>query len=285
MLPIAAELDLMINITGTSYFFDRGRDRMTALNATADQLQAQISIGKRLTDPSQDSAAWQRLQGLVQAKADSGAYSANIDFARAVLEQTDATLGSIQTGLQRAGELALQANNGALSVQNRAVIADQLDALVADLTALGNTTDPRGLALFDANARPIPVADGIAVLANEDKTRVFGNVLTAITTFAGALRSSTSIASDAATAIAAINAGTANVANVQGTVGARAARVELVADNAAKAADLTEVQRKSVEDTDLTAAITDLQRTMTVLQATQASFSKLTSLSLFDYLR
>ena len=32
-------------------------------------------------------------------------------------------------------------------------------------------------------------------------------------------------------------------------------------------------------------SITDLQKTMTVLSATQASFSKLQSLSLFDYLR
>lgn len=277
----------MNNVTGTAYFFDRGRDRMSALNATADQLQAQISTGKKLTDPAQDAAAWQRLQGLVQAKADTGAYTSNIDFARAVLEQTDATLAQVQTGLQRASELALQANNGSLSPQNRAVIADQLDALVADLTALGSATDPRGLPLFDASAKPIPVADGIAVLANEDKTRVFGNVLDAITTFSAQLRTgdNATVAASAQTAIAALNAGVANVANVQGAVGARAARVELVTDNMSAAADLTEAQRKSVEDTDLTAAITELQRTMTVLQATQASFSKLSSLSLFDYLR
>lgn len=275
------------NITGTAYFFDRSRDRMTALNAAADQLQTQISTGKKLTDPAQDPAGWQRLQTLVQAKADAGSYSSNIEFARAVLQQTDSTLASVQTGLQRAGELALQANSGTLSADNRAIIADQLDAIVADLTALGNTKDPRGQALFDGSAAPIPVADGIAVLANEDKTRVFGNVLSAITAFTAQLRSgnSSTVATDAATAITAINAATANVGSVQGAVGARAARVELVADNADKVADVTESQRKSIEDTDLTAAITDLQRTMTVLQATQASFSKLTQLSLFDYLR
>ena len=35
----------------------------------------------------------------------------------------------------------------------------------------------------------------------------------------------------------------------------------------------------------MTATITELQKTLTVLQATQASFSKLTQLSLFNYLR
>jgi flagellar hook-associated protein 3 FlgL len=41
----------------------------------------------------------------------------------------------------------------------------------------------------------------------------------------------------------------------------------------------------ALEDTDVTTAVTQLQKTLTILQATQASFTKLTSLSLFDYLR
>ena len=46
-----------------------------------------------------------------------------------------------------------------------------------------------------------------------------------------------------------------------------------------------EATRSALEDTDVTAAITNLQKTMTILQATQASFTKLASLSLFDYLK
>ena len=42
---------------------------------------------------------------------------------------------------------------------------------------------------------------------------------------------------------------------------------------------------KIMEDTDITSAVTELQKTLTILQATQASFTKLTGLSLFDYLR
>ena len=46
-----------------------------------------------------------------------------------------------------------------------------------------------------------------------------------------------------------------------------------------------EAARSAIEDVDVSQAITDLQKTMTVLQATQASFSKLSGLSLFNYLR
>ena len=46
-----------------------------------------------------------------------------------------------------------------------------------------------------------------------------------------------------------------------------------------------EITRSSIEDTDVTQAITELQKTMTILSAAQASFTKLSNLSLFDYLR
>jgi flagellar hook-associated protein 3 FlgL len=71
----------------------------------------------------------------------------------------------------------------------------------------------------------------------------------------------------------------------QASIGARAARVDLVAAQQTTAATDREATRTGLEDVDVTQAITDLQKTMTVLQATQASFSKLSALSLFDYLR
>lgn len=40
-----------------------------------------------------------------------------------------------------------------------------------------------------------------------------------------------------------------------------------------------------IEDTDISTAVIDLQKMSTALQATQASFTKLSALSLFDYLK
>lgn len=274
-------------ITGTSYFFDHNRDRMTALSGAADRLQQQIATGKKLSAPSQDAAGWQRLQGLVQAKADAGAYAANITLAKAVLEQTDATLGSVQNQLQRANELAIKANSGVLSTTDRAAIAEELEAIVADLGVLADTEDARGLPLFDANAAAIPLGEGVTVAVNSDRNRVFGTIMTTLTAYVGQLRTgaANSVAANSATAIAAIGSAIEAVATQQGSVGARAARVELLEATAQDAATLVEAQRSAVEDTDLTTTITDLQKTMTILSATQASFSRLSQLSLFDYLR
>ena len=71
-------------------------------------------------------------------------------------------------------------------------------------------------------------------------------------------------------------------AGSSGRRGGHSARGTRRRQNAAAA---RESDRTELEDTDLSAAITELQKQMTILSATQASFSKLSSLSLFAYLR
>jgi flagellar hook-associated protein 3 FlgL len=46
-----------------------------------------------------------------------------------------------------------------------------------------------------------------------------------------------------------------------------------------------EIERGNIEGIDVQEAVVQLQKTMLALEATQASFSKLTQLSLFDYIR
>lgn len=273
-------------ITGTSYFFDTNRDRMSTLTSTADRLQAQIATGKKLLTPGDSPAGWQRLQSLVQAKADNGAYASNIAVAKAVLEQTDSTLGTMQSQLQRANELAIKANTGVLSTSDRAAIAEELAAIVADLGQLADTKDPRGGALFVDTSGAVPIGDGVNVVVNSNRNQVFGTILTDLANYVTQLRDPTAnVASTSAAAIGAIGSSLANVAAQQGSVGARGARVDLVEGAAKDAAVIVESQRIAVEDADLTTTIADLQKTMTILQATQASFSKLSQLSLYDYLR
>ncbi|MBL7344927.1 hypothetical protein, partial [Escherichia coli] len=59
----------------------------------------------------------------------------------------------------------------------------------------------------------------------------------------------------------------------------------LQADRLTSVAETREATRSGIEDTDIPTAVASLQKTLTVLQATQASFSKLTSVSLFDYIK
>ena len=86
-------------------------------------------------------------------------------------------------------------------------------------------------------------------------------------------------------ALAGIQSSVASVASARASLGARSARLDVESQRLTDVGEARESQRAAIEDTDIAGATIALQRTLTVLQATQASFSKLSGLSLFDYLR
>ena len=301
---------------GTNQFYTKNANQLGKLATQADTLNTQIATGKKFTAPSQDVVAYNRLAGIKQATADGTAYASNVSLAQSLLQQSDTTLGAIGTQLQRAAELTTQAANGTLSDANRKTIAIELQSIRDDLVNLAGTTDTRGQPLFGAASGgaavtqaadgtvsfggtgelpAIPVADGTDIRATDSAQRVFGNipassggttdVFAVLSGLISALNAGGSVSVATGSAATDLKAAIAQVANVQGSVGARAARLDIVLSQATDAAAARETDRTGLEDTDVTTAITELQKTITVLQATQASFTKLGQLSLFDYLR
>ena len=293
----------------TRLFYDRAATALGTLGSHADQLQTQIATHKRLALPSDDSVAYTRLRGIAAATADADVSAKNLDTAAAVLALADTTLTSITAQLQRASELATQARNGAGDATGRNAIADELDEIVNQLAALGNANDLRGQPLFGgadggaavtknadgsysfASTLPgaIPTGGGQSIQPGDTATRLFaqtgGNTLQTIADFSAALRTGTGVDAAAASAVTKLADASAQVTGVQASLGARAQRVEMDQAALKQAGIDREAVRSGLEDTDVTAAITELQKTMTILSATQASFTKLQGLSLFDYLR
>lgn len=294
----------------TSVFYDTASRRMTALTGKANALQVQISTGKKLTNPSDDAAAAAQVAEFDRRDADDVVYKTNLTLAGSLLQQADTTLGQIGNQVQKALELTTQAANGTLSDANRASVGDQLASIRDALVGLANSKDARGLPLFgaaagtdavtmtngrysysQANVSEIPIADGQTVDVSVGADRVFtaganDDTLNVLNTLVTALKTGGSdVGATIKDAMDKLHAANDNVATVQASVGAREARVELQ-QGLQQAASTDRAQlRSSIEDADPVATITQLQQTMTVLQATQASFTKLTSLSLFDYLK
>lgn len=297
----------------TSLFYDRNAQRLATLSGTATRIQTQISTGRRIENPSDDATAYARLARISRDSADAVVDQGNIDLAQTVLGQADSTLEAITTQLQSAQELVIRANSGTLSDNNRAAIVPQLRQILDDLFTLANTSDARGGPLFgtatgdtavtrDAsgtisftgtgNAASIPIGNGVSVAPSETAERIFGgiggsNIFAILSDFLTALETPGSAATTAAagTAIDGINAGLDQINATRGSIGARSARLELETARIDTADTARAVERSGLEDTDVTQAIVDLQKTTTILQATQASLSRLSQLSLFDYLR
>ena len=294
----------------SSLMFDRSAARMGSLMSTAVKLQTQIATGKKFTSPSENVAVGQQLAEFDRKNIDAAAYSSNMKTASSLLSQADTTLDSITTQMQRATELTVRAGNGTLSVQDRKVIGDELKAVVDTLVGLGNVNDSNGRPLFGSasgtaavvkntdgtftyNTAPslseVPIGDNMTIQPAETAARVFqspaGDTLAILTQLASALQAVDATGESARGALDKVNAATDQVSIVQASVGARAARVDLQETLQDNVSASREELRSSLEDTDLTSAAAEFAKTMTILNATQSSFSKLSQLSLFSYLR
>ncbi len=305
---------------GTGYFFDSRNRQMTALNGAAQRLQTQLATGKKLLAPSDDPVATGRLARMSIAQADQSQYAQNVKLAGSLLAQSDTTLEGVSNNLKRANELAIRAGNETLSAENRAAIAVELEAMLEDMLSLANTTDLRGNALFGGSADgpayarapdgtirfagqgeapPVPIGAGVAIAATDSGPRVFegftvgGNpsdLFKVVGDLAAALKPGGSPDTAALrTALDQAREGIGKAAERidtgRSSIGARAARLEIEGDRLAQAAVDNEIERSEIEGVDVQSAVVELQKTMLALEATQASFSKLSQLSLFDYIR
>jgi len=295
----------------TSTIYTNATNAMSSLQAQADKLSTQISTGSKISKASDDPLASARLALLSQNTADNTVWTANISLAQSLVAQSDSTLDSVQTQMTRAQELAVEANTGTLTDANKQSIATELQGILASLGSLANTKDARGQPLFGGsgsdnavnvatdgtvsiaatgNPSSIPIGDGSTIQATDSAQQVFGGITTTTGTtsdvfsIVSKLITAVQTGGDIGTAGTDLTAAANQVTNARASLGARGSRLDMEATAMTATATSNEALRSSLQDTDVTTAVSDLQKTMTILSATQASFTKLTSLSLFTYL-
>lgn len=295
----------------TNLFYNNASARLSKMNERASELQTQIATGKKILKPSDDPAAAQQIAELDRRDADAVVYGNNMTLAGSLLDQANSVLDQINTQLNRATELATQAATGTQTDASRKIIGTELKSIVDSLVTLANTKNVRGQPLFgtaaggaavtdnkdgtftfppDAAVSEVPIADGQSVQATESAKRIFDlggsdNTLAMLSRMADALTAGGDVSTVMATSLDSLGKAIDQVANVTASVGARNARVDLQQQLLTTAnTDRTELRGK-LEQVDITDAVVQLQQMMTALSASQASFTKLSQLSLFDYLK
>ncbi|MEQ1639404.1 MAG: flagellin [Novosphingobium sp.] len=295
----------------TSAFYERFNLDQTALRSRADALQASISSGNRLGRSSDDPVASSRLRSL--GRADSFATVDQTLSARASsdLMLTDSALQSFADSVIRVQVLATQAANGVLTPAQRGGIATEIEQISGELVRLANARDSAGHALFGgdtpgdayaldtlgnavyigtSSASDLPLGDGQSVtrgltgpeLLNFGATNLFALVKGLAADLAGAAADPAQAARDA---LGALDTGLETITTQQTVIGARLNWIDLTSNRRTQMSELRSQEESNVGGTDLAEAVSRLQQTMTVLEASQASFARLSSLSLFDFLR
>ena len=300
--------------TSTSAFYERSLMDLTALRKQAEETQAEMSTGQRLQRSSDDPVAASRLRRLARAEATDQIDTAATNRATSDLTLTDGALTQFATFVTRMQELTTQAASATLSDSQRAGIGQEVAQIRENLVALANTRDGSGRALFGGESSGDAYSLNAAGVAQYDGTATAGTVSLGdgqtvargitgpeflLFTSGGTARDLLSVAKDLADALQA-GAGGASAANAalsvltdglesittaQTVVGSRLNWIDLNTDRRTSLSELRSAEQSEVGGNDLTESIARLQNTMLVLEASQASFSKLANLSLFDQLR
>ncbi len=303
----------------TSLLFDRATERMTALQNRLATTQAQMTEGKKVLSPSDSpdqAAAIQRLRGEIERQA------GNSDTLKSTLQRyaaEETALTSANDIVTRLKELGVQAANDTNTAEDRKSLAVEMKALRDQLVGVGNSKDDSGNYLFSGTRVNTPafVEDAYGKVSYQgDQTQVripAGVERTVSYTRSGSDVFARVVRQDGQgqdTSVAFFDALDQMVAAVEGNDGAAIqqgladldqmnAQISLslaetgsdqkLVQSQLDVLDQTQLRLKTalseVEDLDYAEAVTRMQKEVTALQAAMGSFSKMSSLSLFEYLR
>ncbi|MEO0500839.1 MAG: flagellar hook-associated protein FlgL [Pseudomonadota bacterium] len=294
---------------------------MARLQANAGTLQTDIATGRRLRMPSDDPVASARADRLARVESQARSWQANGDTAARRLETSSTALIDMSDQVARMRELALAAANDTMTPTDRQTIAVEVRELTEGLLSLANTQGPDGRHVFagaasgapayarvdgaiawqgDGNAARVPIGEGRTIAVGDRGDETFaaadGTSLFQIAEALGAALEATPadqvetddarVARRAAldTALTRLDQAADRIGEVAAAQGARLSQID--ATNTRHDTDILEAiaARSALEDTDITRAIVDLERTLTLLQAAQAGFTRISGLSLFQRL-
>lgn len=304
---------MMISTLNSTLGFHRAATAQQAgLRGEAEALQRQVSTGERLERPSDDPVAAARLRALDRTERLAQVEESNALRAREELGAASDRMADMASTLARARELAVQAANGTTSPQGRAAIATEIASLRETLFSLANSAGSNGEPLFAGQGTgpaytraadgtvtytgsgapgELEVGPGIAVqrgiagpsFLSFDRGGTTSDVFALLGTLEQGVRGATGDPAGAARAsLPAFDAAIAALGQGQTVVGTRLAWVETVETIASQMGEARAEEATAVGGADLAASLSRLQQVMTALEASQASYARLASLSLFD---
>jgi flagellar hook-associated protein 3 FlgL len=275
--------------------------------------QAEVSSGKKDLGLAKDSVSINRVNYINMALSQLDRFKDGIQAAAGHLKTQETALAEVENSVMRLYELGLQANTDTLSPDQKKLIGVEVKQLKLNILDRINAKDQRGNAIFggtigknDAfvindknNVRYVGTLEEGAVSISENRqiaSHLNGHdifmkipsgsgqkrLFDIIETFENSLRN-TGMNLDQ-TVKDLLNAHT-HIIGTNYNVGAKINMLTKRAESneAVKIEILSELS--SLQDTDLAAAITDINQLMLTKDATQQIYAKISQQSLFDFIR
>ncbi len=303
----------------TNLMFDKAIAQMGKTKDRLGQVQLQLSTSKSVLKPSDSPDKTTTITRLQSAIARQDSYVSTIKTTLDKLSQQETALKSSSNILVRMKELAIQAANDTMSPQDRKEIAIEVAGLRDQVRSLANTQDVNGAFIFSGSRidtaayginvdgqRPyqgdqtvgyVPVGAQREVDNNRTGTQAFSRIIRTdqqgnkesvgffkvMDDFVSALINNKpgEIQRSVGELDTAQHGMTESIANVGSGMNVLESQQAVAEENILR----MKTTLSDVKDVDYTEAITQMNKDMLALEAAQSSFSKISQLNLFDYIR
>lgn len=285
---------------------------LTTAQRDVSRLGEMLATGKRVNRASDDAAAYAKARALDALDARNTTYTRSAEGGLSWLGHTQTALDNLIDLFATAVEAGIQGVNDTTSADDRALLANKIDNLLAaSLDELNTQVDGEYLfagtaTQLPAGAKPFEMVAGVQVYNGNGSARdrqigpnvtaptsIPGTLLTA-TPQGGALLESLQGLSDAlrdttgtlvpSDALARVQEAHTHLAHTGAEAGERARRLDLALEQLRDARLPLEQERSMAEDTDFLDASSRMQDAQTRLQAALKVTASLKQMSLLDYL-
>jgi len=301
-------------------FYNQASQQLGKQQAKVFETQAQLSSGKNILKPSDDPALATAINNLKSQIDVNQRYLTNLERMQDTLKMQESTVTSSVDVVARIKELSVQAANDTYNASDRKSIAIEVKELISSLTDLGNMRGTDGAYLFSGYSQgqaPFSESstgvvtytgstDVLKVMVDEGRSMQLGMPGSDIFGSVEHLDRSTGVTSRIELFSTLSNMYEALVTNntdgirnsldkvtsvhehiiaQQSNIGSRMKRVETLT-HAVEDKDYTyKILQSNIEDLDYVEAASRLKNQSLALQAGQQTFTQLSDLSLFKYIR
>jgi flagellar hook-associated protein 3 FlgL len=301
-------------------FYNQASQQLGKQQAKVFETQAQLSSGKNILKPSDDPALATAINNLKSQIDVNQRYLTNLERMQDTLKMQESTVTSSVDVVARIKELSVQAANDTYNASDRKSIAIEVKELISSLTDLGNMRGTDGAYLFSGYSQgqaPFSESssgvvtytgstDVLKVMVDEGRSMQLGMPGSDIFGSVEHLDRSTGVTSRIELFSTLSNMYEALVTNnsdgirnsldkvtsvhehiiaQQSNIGSRMKRVETLT-HAVEDKDYTyKILQSNMEDLDYVEAASRLKNQSLALQAGQQTFTQLSDLSLFKYIR
>lgn len=297
----------------TSQYYESSAYNFQRLQSQLNETQNKLASNSRILNYSDNVMDSSHVNLLEQHKNNFEGYKKNIQSAIAVNNQVASVLDNVNESLIHIKELGLQANNGSLSSSSKAQISSELTGLLDQLQSTLNSKNSEGNYLFSGfnstNAPFIKIQGGYQYVGSQDKKMIRIDDNTSVASSESGYDLFEKIPSDAGNlsilntvnqlnqaiaqnSVSAVNDNLLHLdqiidhlASASATVGSRLSYLDSVSSFQDALSSSLQESISNLKDLDISSAATELNLQSVALEAAQASFAKISQLSVFNFLK